>query len=76
MDGRLESVQTRLDESGGWLAVERGPITVVCVVSERPQRVPVRAGEQMLLTASDEAIRVEGGSVVMPPDSVAVLSAH
>jgi len=76
MDGRLESVQTRLDESGGWLAVERGPITVVCAVSERPQRVPVRGGEQMLLMGSDEAIRVEGGGVVMPPDSVAVLRAH
>ncbi len=76
LDGRLEDVQARFDESAGWLAVERGSITVVCTVSERPQRVPVRAGEQMSLMASNDSIRREGANLVMPPDSVAVLRAH
>lgn len=73
LDDRLEAVQTRLDESARWLAVERGPITVVCLVSEHTQRVPVRAGEQVILLASDHSIQVESGSVMMPPDSVAIL---
>jgi maltooligosyltrehalose trehalohydrolase len=74
LDDRLEAVQTRLDESARWLAVERGPITVVCLVSEHAQRVPVRPGEQVILLASDNSIRVESGGVMMPPDSVAVLT--
>jgi maltooligosyltrehalose trehalohydrolase len=74
LDDRLEAVQTRLDESARWLAVERGPITIVCLVSEHAQRVPVRPGEQVILLASDNSIRVESGGVMMPPDSVAVLT--
>ena len=57
-DGRLEAVQTRFDEAARWLAVERGPLTVVCLVSERAQRVPVRAGAQAILLASDDSIQV------------------
>lgn len=76
LDDRLEAVQTRLDESARWLAVERGPFTVVCLLSERAQRVPVRAGAQALLLASDDSIQVANGGVIMPPDSVCVLMAR
>ena len=73
LDDRLEAVQTRFDESARWLTVERGPLTVVCLVSERAQGIPVRAGEQAILMASDPSIQVERGGVMMPPDSVAIL---
>jgi maltooligosyltrehalose trehalohydrolase len=73
LDDRLEAVQTRLDESARWLAVERGPITVVCLVSESRERVPLRAGEKVVLMTSDHSIQVESGGVTMPPDSVAIL---
>jgi maltooligosyltrehalose trehalohydrolase len=72
-DGRREAVQTRFDERAGWLMVERGPIIVVCLVSDRAQHVPLRAGERAILLASDASIRVDGSSLTMPPDSVAIL---
>jgi maltooligosyltrehalose trehalohydrolase len=75
-DGRLEDVQTRLDEAARWLVVERGPIAVVCLLGDRAQRVPVRAGELTILMASDDSIQVGGGGVAMRPDSVAILRRH
>ena len=76
LDDRLESVQTRFDESARWLAVERGPVSVVCLVSERAQRVPVPTGAQTILMASDDSIQVANGCVIMPPDSVCILTAR
>jgi maltooligosyltrehalose trehalohydrolase len=74
LDDHLEAVETRFDESAHWLVVERGPITVICLVSERAQRVPVRAGVQAILMASDDSIQISKGGVMMPPDSVCVLA--
>jgi maltooligosyltrehalose trehalohydrolase len=72
-DGRREAVRTRFDESAHWLVVERGPITVVCLVSDRAQHVPLGEEEPIILLASDASIRVDGSSITMPPDSVAIL---
>ena len=44
-DGRREAVLTRFDESAGWLLVQRGPITLACLVSDRPQQVPLSKGQ-------------------------------
>jgi maltooligosyltrehalose trehalohydrolase len=72
-DGRREAVQTRFDAGAGWLMVERGPIIVVCLVSDRAQHVPLGEEGPIILLASDTSIRVDGSSITMPPDSVAIL---
>jgi maltooligosyltrehalose trehalohydrolase len=72
-DGRLDSVQTRFDESARWFVFERGPITVACNLANRPQRVPLRAGKRALLLASERAIQVDDSAVNLPPDAVAVM---
>ena len=72
-DGRLEAVLTRFDESARWLAIERGPLTIITFLSDRLQRVPIRAGRHVILMASDDSIQMDRSSIVMPPESVAVL---
>ncbi len=60
-------------EESGWLTMERGLITVMCnlgkkaVRLENPRRIP-------LVLASRAGVEVEDGVVVLPPDSLAILS--
>jgi maltooligosyltrehalose trehalohydrolase len=75
MDGRLGRVETNFDETARWLTLSRGPITVACLVSEQAQRVPLPPGNHAILMSSDAQIQVDGASLAMPPDSVAVLKA-
>ncbi|HVM47356.1 MAG TPA: malto-oligosyltrehalose trehalohydrolase [Candidatus Acidoferrum sp.] len=72
-DGGREAVQTCFDESARWLVVERGPIAVVCQLSERAQRVPLADAAYAVLLASDPSVAPGGGYVAMPRDSVAIL---
>jgi len=72
-DGRLDRITTRFDEAARWLVVERGPISVACDFSPHTQKVPLRAGSHSRLMVSEEAIELTITSVVLPPDSVAVL---
>ena len=72
-DGRREAVLTRFDESAGWLLAQRGPITLACLVSDRPQQVPLSKGQHTILLSSDPAIQAQGPGLSMPPDSVAIL---
>jgi maltooligosyltrehalose trehalohydrolase len=72
-DGRLGRVNVRFEESARWLALERGPVTVVCLVSETAQRVPLRPGTHDVLLASDNSLQVDQSSIAMTADSVAIL---
>jgi hypothetical protein len=45
----------------------------VCNFSKNLQQIPVHTGEQKILMASEQAIRVANGLVEMPKESVAVL---
>jgi maltooligosyltrehalose trehalohydrolase len=74
-DGRLDAVKTHFDESTRWFLLERGPITVVCNLAGRPQRVPIRAGKHSILLASDPAILLSDHQASLPPDAVTVLKA-
>ncbi|MGH7266012.1 MAG: malto-oligosyltrehalose trehalohydrolase, partial [Candidatus Rokuibacteriota bacterium] len=40
-DGRLDQTRVRFDEAARWLAIERGPVTVVCNLADRAQRAPI-----------------------------------
>ncbi|HKI68807.1 MAG TPA: DUF3459 domain-containing protein, partial [Verrucomicrobiae bacterium] len=72
-DGRRDVVETRFDETARWLAIERGPITVLVNFADAPQGVPVRAGSHRVLLSSAELLKVAGGVAHLPGAGVAVL---
>ncbi len=72
-DGEMKSVQTRFDENQRWLTVVRGEITVACNFSNQQQAVPLPAVDQQILMVSETGIKTSGGTVNLPPDSVAIL---
>jgi maltooligosyltrehalose trehalohydrolase len=72
-DGELERVRVRFDEARQWLAMERGAITVAVNFSALHQTVPLAAGEQRVLLASEGGIAASGGAVALPADAVAIL---
>jgi maltooligosyltrehalose trehalohydrolase len=72
-DGNLKSVQTRFDEEQQcWFVVKRDPICVACNLSKEPQAVPIPPDEQQILMASETGIKISAGTVMLPPDSVAI----
>ncbi len=50
-------VEVRWDEAAGWLVLERGPLSVVCNLSDAEQAVPMR----------------DGGESVVPPETVLIV---
>ncbi|MGH9183130.1 MAG: malto-oligosyltrehalose trehalohydrolase [Acidimicrobiales bacterium] len=72
-DGRLDRVRARCDEEAGWLAVERGPVTVAANLGAAEVTVDLGPGRPGgALAASDPAVRVGDGTATLPPDSVVV----
>jgi maltooligosyltrehalose trehalohydrolase len=69
-DGCLDAVQVRADDTAGWLVMQRGAMTVACNIGTVPVTLPV-AGS--LALASEPGVSLEAGSLVLPPDSVAVV---
>jgi maltooligosyltrehalose trehalohydrolase len=69
---RLEAVEVRFDEEGGWIVMARGRIRLVVNVGAEA-RVWVGDGTPELLLGSDRHIVVKGSHVELPRDSVAVL---
>ena len=72
-DGRLDRVRAHYNEAARWLMVERGRISVACNLADRPQRVPIRAGRHRLLMASETVEQSAHHSIMLPPDSVAIM---
>ncbi|HUJ09670.1 MAG TPA: malto-oligosyltrehalose trehalohydrolase [Verrucomicrobiae bacterium] len=72
-DGRLDRVRVHFNEQDRWLVVERGPISVVCNLADRSQRIPIRTGTHEVLMASAAGNVVAGASANLPPDAVVIL---
>lgn len=72
LGGRLEDVETSYSDAGGWLRVRRGPAEIVANLGAAVLDLAVDAAARVTL-ASDAAVRCSGGSLRLPPDSVAVL---
>ncbi len=70
-DGRLDRVRSTCDEDGRWLVVLRGGVTIACNLGAGGVRLPAWG---RLLAASDADVSVEEGGVLLPADSVALLS--
>ncbi|HEY3956768.1 MAG TPA: malto-oligosyltrehalose trehalohydrolase [Streptosporangiaceae bacterium] len=73
-DPRLERVQTAYDQQGGWLTVQRGELTVAANVGTGTWVFPAGPAAE-LLAASDSRVRTSGTGIVLPPDTVAIVSA-
>jgi maltooligosyltrehalose trehalohydrolase len=73
-DPRLESVRTAYDQRGGWLTVQRGDMTVAANLGAADWTFPSGPAAE-LLAASDPRVQRSGTGMVLPPDTVAIVSA-
>jgi len=71
-DPRLETIQVEVDDDRNCLTVARGSVRVLVNLGDREADFSVDK-ESTLLLASDAASRIEAGSVVVPPDGVAIV---
>jgi maltooligosyltrehalose trehalohydrolase len=62
--------EVRYDESAGWLVMVRPPVTVAVHLGPAPVLLPVTGS---LVLESEVGVRLDGSSVMLPADSVAVL---
>ena len=76
-DGCVEEVRVGFDETAKWFVVKRGPVVVACNLNQITQRVPVDIdpASRLLVTSADK-VQLSQNTVELPPDSVAILSAH
>jgi maltooligosyltrehalose trehalohydrolase len=72
-DGNLNAVNVRFNEEAQWLVLERGGLRIACNLGQEPAEVEVGCGAQLLL-ASDDSIGLNGKSIKLGPDSVAIVS--
>jgi maltooligosyltrehalose trehalohydrolase len=72
-DGRPRQTKVSFDEEKNWLVMVRGDVTVMCNLGEEPvtclnvRRLP-------LVLASRKGVEVSEDKVMLPPDTLAVLS--
>jgi maltooligosyltrehalose trehalohydrolase len=72
-DPRLDRTETACDPALGWLTVRRGAVLVAANLGDRDWACPVSPTTD-LLAASDSRITRTHESLVLPPDTVAILS--
>jgi maltooligosyltrehalose trehalohydrolase len=72
-DGNLEVLKVQCDESRLWLTMDRGPVSVVCNLSNEAQRVPVPNARRLLL-ASEPDVEIAEDYVRLGGDTLAVVA--
>jgi len=71
-DPRLDRIETRCDEQG-LLSIARGPVLVAVNIGPRDRTVAVDAASK-LVAASSATVERRGLQVILPPDTVAILT--
>jgi maltooligosyltrehalose trehalohydrolase len=71
-DPRRDGIEVGYDEPEGWLLYRRGNIEVGANLGDNPVDLEVGANE--LLVGSEPSVRLEDTRLLLPPDSVAVLT--
>ncbi|MCC6493607.1 MAG: malto-oligosyltrehalose trehalohydrolase [Pirellulales bacterium] len=72
--GRLDLIDVRYDEAEQWLLVEREGVTIACNFADEERQISLRAQRPYkVLLASKAPPQVSGESIVLAPESVAVL---
>jgi maltooligosyltrehalose trehalohydrolase len=72
-DPRLDRVHTDCDPKGEWLVIRRGPVSVAANLGDSEWAFPVDFSAE-LLAASDPRIEPADESLILPPDTVAILA--
>ena len=72
-DPRLGRVETACDGDLGWLVVRRGPVTVAVNLGVADWTFPAGPDAE-LLAASDPAVELTNRDLVLPPDTVAIVT--
>ena len=72
-DGDLGHVTMRANEEGRWLAMDRGGVQVLVNLGLRDASFDVAAGVRLELV-SREGVGVDAGRIVLPANTLAVLS--
>jgi maltooligosyltrehalose trehalohydrolase len=72
-DETAGQVRVTFDEQARWLRMERGTIAVICNLGDREQSFHESENSRVVL-ASRGSIEISQGQLVLPPDSVAVMS--
>jgi maltooligosyltrehalose trehalohydrolase len=72
-DPRLGQVETACDSDLGWLVVRRGPVVVAANLGSSDWSYPAGPDAE-LLAASDHRIGRKDESLILPPDTVAILT--
>lgn len=72
-DGDLNHIKVRFDEEKRWLTMDRGQMRVLCNLGEEPVELENRSGYSLLLTSRDD-IGIANDKVLLPPDSIVILS--
>ncbi len=74
-DGDMGHVDVEFDEEKRWLVMERGLVKVMCNLGNETQEFE-SAGQYQLLLASRADVRLADAKVVLPPDTLAIVSAE
>ena len=72
-DPRLDRVETECDSGAGSVVVRRGPVVVASNLGSRSWTFPADPQAE-LLAASDPDVKVTRQGVVLPPDTVAIMT--
>ncbi len=73
--GNFQSMEVQFSDREGWLHMKRGAITVACNFGSGTWRAPAERNDRMLLASGPKPIRTDGNGVLLPPESVAILTA-
>ncbi|MST33711.1 malto-oligosyltrehalose trehalohydrolase, partial [Acidimicrobiaceae bacterium USS-CC1] len=66
-------VRVEWSEEGRWLVLWRAGVAVAANLADHPQALPVAGAPRLLLASEDGGVTVDGGTVTLPADAVAVL---
>ncbi|MDQ1621300.1 MAG: maltooligosyltrehalose trehalohydrolase [Actinomycetota bacterium] len=72
-DPRLDHVVVDADETDRWVVVRRGGLRVVCNLAKEARTVPLDAAVVSVLLGSSEDVAVDGATVALPGQSVAIV---
>ena len=73
-DGDLNHLKVKFDEDKQWLTMDRGQVRILCNLGKEAVEFENRGGFSSLLSSQD-GIQVADGKVLLPPDSIVILSA-
>ena len=71
-DGEPGHTRVAYHEEQKWIRMKRGAVTVLCTLGDSTQSFHVAAGSYLAL-ASRAALEIDGGLIVLPPDTIAAV---